>query len=163
MNAMSAAHAQRILEFESTALAGFTQLLNVLQNNVNCLGDLIRQSRITQIRRGHTIVNPTAWGLPTFRNVFIDAFSHVCGERNNIVIGNLFNFVDALNREVRMIANPLGFFLGDARLTQFSLSFACQHFDFFPNFELVLKLPDSAHFRTRITTNHVVSFLLADS
>jgi len=72
------------------------------------------------------------------------------------VVGYLFDLVDALNGEIGMLANPSSFFLGNARLAQFRLSLACQNFDFLPDLELVLELPDSTHLGARVATDHPI-------
>lgn len=51
-------NAERVLEFESAALARFAELFDVFDDDVACLRDLIRQGGIAQIGRGHAVVHP---------------------------------------------------------------------------------------------------------
>ena len=116
MNAMGTTHAQSVLEFKRSALAGFAELLHVGQNNVERLRDLVRQRGVTQVGRSHAIVHPTAGLFFAFGNIGIDAFSHVREERNNVVVRHGLNLGNTIDGEVRMVANPLCVFLGDAAL-----------------------------------------------
>ena len=156
MDAMGAAHAQGFLELESATLAGFTQQGDVLQNDVQRLGNLIGKSRIAQVGRSHTVMNPTARRLGSLGNVGINVLRHVGGEGDYIVVGNLFDLVNALNGEVCMLADPSSLFLGDARFAQLGLGFACQNLDFLPDLELVLELPNSTHFGAGVATDHSI-------
>ena len=155
---MRTTNAERVLEFESAALARFAELFDVFDDDVACLRDLIRQGGITQIGRGHTVVHPARRRFLPFGNIGIDVFSHAGGESDHIVIGDLLDLVDALDREIGMIANPQCFFFGDAGFSQLSLRFARKHLDLFPNGELVFKLPDLSHVGAGVTTNHRMSF-----
>ena len=162
MNAMGTTHAQGVLEFKCTALAGFAELLHVGQNNVERLRDLVRQRGIAQVGRSHAIVHPTAGLFFAFGNIGIDVFSHVREERNNVVVRHGLNLGNTIDGEVRMVANPLCVFLGDAALPQLGLGLACEQLDFLPNVELVLKLPNGAHGRARVARNHTGPFRRID-
>ncbi len=99
-------------------------------------------------------MNPAARRLLPLGYIGINVLGHIGGKGNNVVIGNLFNFIDALNGKTSMIANPLCFLFGNACFAQLSLSFARQHFNFLPNSKFILKLPNSPHFRAGVTANH---------
>ena len=158
-NAMGTPDAQRVFELERATLAHLTELLDVLDDDVARLRDLIAQRHIAQIRRGHTVVHPTTGLFLPFGDVGVDVFGHIREERNDIVIGNLFDFVDTLDGEVGMRTNPRGLFFRDARSPQLGLRFTGKDLDFLPNLELVLQLPNGTHRRTRIAINHEASFL----
>ena len=154
MDAVGAAHAQRVLELEGAALARLTKLLHVGQDDVDCLGDLVGKRRVSQVAAGHAVVHPTRGLLLALRHIGIDVLGHVGGEGDDVVVGDLLDLVDALDGEVGVVANPLRLFFRDAGFPQLSLRLARQNLDFLPDGELVLKLPDGAHLRTRVAVDH---------
>ena len=158
MDAVRAAHAQRLLELEGAALARLAQLLDVLKNDVDRLRDLVAERRIAQVGRRHAVVHPAAGRLLALRHVGIDVLGHVRGERDDVVVRHLLDLVDALHGEVGMRADPRGLLLRDAGLAQLGLRLAGQHFDFLPDVELVFQLPDGAHRGARVTVDHAGPF-----
>ena len=154
MDAVGAAHAQRVLELEGAALARLAKLLHVGQDDVNRLGDLVGKRRVSQVAAGHAVVHPTRGLLLALRHIGIDVLGHVGGEGDDVVVGDLLDLIDALNGEVGVVANPLRLFFRDAGFPQLSLRLARQNLDFLPDGELVLKLPDGAHLRTRVAVDH---------
>ena len=99
-------------------------------------------------------MHPTAGLFPTLGDVGVDVLGHARGEGDDVVVRDLLDLVDALNREVGVVADPLRLLLRDAGLAELGLSLARQHLDFLPDGELVLKLPDGAHGRTRVAVDH---------
>ena len=163
MDAVRAAHAQRLLELERATFARLAQLLDVFEDDVDRLRDLVGQRRVAQVGRRHAVVHPAARRLLALRHVGVD----VRGERDDVVVRHLLDLVDALNGEVGMRADPRGLLLRDTGLPQLGLRLAGQHLDLLPDLELVLQLPDGAHCRARVTVDHAgpfpTSYLMATS
>ena len=146
--------AQSVLELERTALARLAQLFDVVQDDVDGLHDLVRQRGVAQVGGGHAVMHPAAGLFLALGDVGVDVLGHARGEGDDVVVRDLLDLVDALNREVGVVADPLRLLLRDAGLAELGLSLARQHLDFLPDGELVLKLPDGAHGRTRVAVDH---------
>jgi hypothetical protein len=115
VDAVGAAHAEGVLEFEGTALADFADFLHVVDDDVERLRDLVGQSRVAQVAARHAVVHPAGRLLFAFGHVGVDVFGHVGEEGDDVVVGDGLDFVDALDGEVGVVADPLRFLLGDAR------------------------------------------------
>ena len=158
---MGAADAQRVLELEGAALAGFTEALDVVDDDVASLGDLVGQGRVAQVGGGHAVVHPAGRLVFALGDVGVDVARHTGGERDDVVVRHFLDLVDLLNGEVGVVADPLGLLARDARLAELCLGLAGQNLDLLPNGELVLEFPDATHFRTSIATDHARFLSLA--
>ncbi len=143
MNAVGTTHAQGVLEFKRTALAGFAELLHVVQNDVERLGDLVAQRGVAQVGASHAIVHPTAGLFFAFGNsASIYSAMFVRNAMTSWLVTSSISS-NSIDGEVGVVANPLCVFLGDAALPQLGLGLACEQLDFLPNVELVLKREDA--------------------
>ena len=161
MNAVGAAHTQRVLELEGAALAGLAKALDVVDDDVAGLGDLIGQGGVAQVGGRHAVVHPAAGLVGALGDVGVNIVGHAGGERNDVVVRHFLDLVDLLHGEVGVIADPLRLLARDARLAELGLGLAGQNLDLLPNGELVLKLPDATHFRTSVATDHARFLSLA--
>ena len=159
VNTVSTAGAERVALLEGTALADLAELLDVLDDKVASLSELVAQSRITQVRAGHTVVNPAAGLGLALGDVGVDVLLHVGQEGDDVVARDLLDLVDLCLLKVGMVANPLGLVFRNADLAELRLGLAGQDLDLLPNGVLVLEGEDVSHLRAGIAIDHSGSFL----
>ena len=99
---------------------------------------------VEDIRRGHPLVNPARGGP--------DVAGDVLQERDDVVIGAQFDFLDFGQFEAGFLADNGGVLFGDH--ADLGLRFASENLDFQPDFVFVLLVPEGAHLWKGITVDH---------
>ena len=160
VNTVSTAGAERVALLEGTALADLAELLDVLDDKVASLSELVAQSRITQVRAGHTVVNPAAGLGLALGDVGVDVLLHVGQEGDDIVARDLLDLVNLCLLKVSVVANPLGLVFGNTDLAELRLGLAGQDLNLLPNGVLVLEGEDVSHLWAGIAIDHSGSFLV---
>ena len=160
MDAMSAAGTERVALLKGATLANLAELLDVLDDQVAGLGELIAQSRVSQVGAGHAVVNPAAGLGLALGNVGVNVLLHVGQEGDDIVARDLLDLVDLCLLKVGMVADPLGLVFGNTDLAELRLGLAGQDLDLLPNGILVLEGEDVSHLRAGIAIDHSGSFLV---
>src|SRR5713226_3069071 len=95
VNAMRAPDLRRVLEFKRAALEHVEERIDLLYQDVAGIAQQQRVRRIDHVRRSQSVVNKA-------RRV-ANRFRQIRSERDNIVIGGLFNLVDARHRKLRAV------------------------------------------------------------
>ncbi len=81
-----------------------------------------------------------------------DVLGHVRQEGDHIVIERLLQFIDAVDGEIRPLANHRNCLSRDD--PELGLGFTGVNFDFEPGLEFGLVGPDRPHFGTRVALDH---------
>ena len=155
---MRAAHAEGVALLERAALADLAEPADVGDEDVDRLRHLVAQRRVAQVRAGHAVVHPAARLGVALRDAGVDVLGHVGEERDDVVVGDGLELVDALDLERGGRADVRGLLGGDARLPQLGLRLAREDLDLLPDLELVLELPDAGHLGTGVARDHGEAF-----
>ena len=151
MNAMAAADADRVLVFESAALDGGQQAVNVIDQQVGSPCQLDVETGIEHIRRGHALVHKAGFGT--------DDLGEVGEKGNDVMLGHRLDLVDARHIEHRITAlfpdHGCGLLRHD---TQFGKRISGMRFDLKPDSKARLGLPDGGHLRAAIAGDHCRAF-----
>ena len=144
VDAVGTADHNGIFEFSGTTAQNFMEVFQMTHNQVCGLYGHVAQCSILYVTGGQA-----------FMNVFgriANIFSHISQESNNIMVGNCFNFLNAVQTEVSLRLNILQRFV--RHNAQFVHSLASQNFYLQHGTEFVFECPDITHFRMSITINH---------
>ena len=157
MNAVRATHAKGVLKLKGTATARLSQLLDVVEDDVEGLSNLIGKGRVAEVGARHAIVNPAGrLGLP-FGNLGVDIGAHVREEGNDVVVRDCLDLVDLLLVKGGMLGDPGSLLLGDADPAQLGLCLTSGDLNLLPDGVLILKLPDATHGRAGVAFDHECS------
>ncbi len=99
-------------------------------------------------------MDPAAGLGVVLAEIGVDVLGHVGEERDDVVVGDGFELVDALDFERGVRADVGSLLGGDAGLPQLGLRFAREHLDLLPDRELVLEVPDAGHLGTGVARDH---------
>ena len=140
VNAMRAPHARCKFKFLRFARDDLPERFYIGDENLHCLHHLVRQRCVADIRRRQTFVN-----VPGGR---ADMFGDAGQECDDIVVGGLLDFVDALH-------GKLCFPFDEREVARRNLpGFAGEDFDLEPNPKFVFVRPNLAHRFSGIASNH---------
>jgi hypothetical protein len=147
VDAVRAAHHQRVLELVCAPFADLAEARDVLDDDVDRLCHLEAQRRVAEVRARHAVVNVLA--------LLTDVLGHVGEERDHVVVGCALDLVDALHREAGLLADDRGgLHRDDAELR---LRPAREDLDLLPDLVFVGERPDPAHLRARVAFDHLGS------
>ena len=144
VDAVGAADAGRVLEFEGAALEDLLEGLEVLEEDFIGLLEEVAVGGVHDVGGGEPVMDPLALGA--------EAFADGAGEGHHVVAGDFFDFLDAVHVEGGRGADLFDVFLRDD--AQFAPGFAGEDFDFEVRLELVLLGPDVPHHLAGVTFDH---------
>ena len=149
MHSVSAADLDRMLELQGAAFQHGAQILQPIDQQRGCLLQQQRLGGVHHIVGGEPVMQPARrLGVPGASH----GFGHRGGEGDDIVLHQLFDFVDAWDVETGVLAQqPRGLNGDDA---QFGQRFGGGELHFEPLLEAVLVAPDPAHVGTCVSGNH---------
>ena len=139
MDAVGAAHAKGVALLEGAALADFTELAAIIDEDVGRLNELVAERGVAQVRAGHTVVHPAAGLGLALGDVLVDVLAHVGEEGDDVVVGNGLDSVDLFLVKGSVLADVGGLLLGDADLAHLCVRLAREHLDLLPDGVLVLE------------------------
>src|SRR5260370_40474326 len=105
MNSMGAPYLRRVFELEGSALENLLQAVDLLEQNVRRIAKQQCVGSIDYIRGSQAVMNEARW--------LSNRLGEVCGERNDVVVSNLFNLVYSLDRKTGARAYLLDGCCGD--------------------------------------------------
>ncbi len=156
VDAVRAADAQGVALLERAALADLAEPADVGDEDVGRLHHLVAQRRVAQVRAGHAVVHPAARLRVICRETRVDVLGHVGEERDDVVVGDGLELVDARDLERGVRADVRGLLARDADLAELGLRLARENLDLLPDLELVLELPDAGHLGAGVARDHEV-------
>ena len=144
MDAVGAADAGGLLEFERAALQDGEELLEVLLQDGVRLPEQVTIGSVHDVGGGESVMDPFALGA--------EALADGPGEGDHVVTGDLLDLLDAVHAEGGGGADLVHVLPGDdAKLAP---GFTGKDFDFEVGSELVLFGPDVPHHFTGIALDH---------
>lgn len=153
MDAMRAADARRVLELDGAAAQHFEEGFHVLDEDVAGIAHHHAVGRVLDVARRQAFVD-------VFR-VIADMLGDVREERDDVVVRDRLDLVDAVDLERGLGADVLRGFLRD--FPELCHRIAGGHLDVQDLLPFVLDGPEVAHLGPGVTFNHVFRFLLAKS
>ena len=154
VDAVRAAHAERVALLEGAAAADLAELPHVLDDEVGGLDELVAERRVAQVGGGHAKVDPAGGLGLALGDLRVDVGAHVGEEGDDVVVGHGLDGVDLLLVELCVSADPGGLLAGDADLAHLGVRLAGQNLDLLPDGVLVLQREDVAHLGTGVAINH---------
>ena len=105
---MRAADAEHVARLERAALADRAEAADVGDEDVDRLRHLVAQRRVAEVRAGHAVVHPAARLGVVLAEAGVDVLGHVGEERDDVVVGDALDLVDARDLERGGVADVRG-------------------------------------------------------
>ena len=145
MDAMRAANARRVLELDGAAAQHFEERFHVLDEDIARVAHHHAIRRVLDIARREAFVDVL--------RVVADVLGDIREERDDVVMRDRFDLVDAVNFERRLGADVLRGLLRD--LPELRHRIAGGHLDVQDLLPFILDGPEMPHLRAGVTFNHV--------
>ena len=152
MHAVRASDHRRASMLQRPGVNGLHQPIEIGEEQVARLAHLDRLRGVDDVGGGQAEVQPARRGA--------DMLGHGGRERDDVVLGDFFDLLDARDVEGAAFADVARRIGRDDSRPRHGLG--CGHFDLQPGLVLPLVAPDATHFRMRITPDHLSEITLVD-